>query len=137
MTTTGNNAQIVEYQSIYPRLIDISSLQLIELLAEKLPELLKLKSQNEGDEFIGDEEVTRMLKIKKATLNSLTSKRILTYYQPNKSNLFLRSDIVEYIKAHKKPSQNLINQAAEEFILEKDDSKRKRISRRDLSFEKK
>jgi predicted DNA-binding transcriptional regulator AlpA len=118
------------------RMIDITSLEFINQIAQILPNVLNLKQSNDN-EFIDDTEVTKMLGIKKATLHSMTSKRILTYYQPCKANLFKKSDILAFIESSKRPNKSEILESAESYLAEKDNKSKTtrslsgRLSRRD------
>ena len=116
------------------RMIDITSLEFINQIAQILPKVLNLK-QSDDNEFIDDTQVTQMLGIKKATLHSLTSKRILTYYQPCKANLFKKADVLAFIESSKRPNRAEITESAENYLIEKDKVKN-RISRRDTTWTK-
>lgn len=132
------NNQILESQPLlYQRVIDLNSIQLIQLIADNLPSILKENKPNIEDEFLTMEDVSKLLRVSIATLHSLTSKRKLTFYQPNKANLFKKSDVLAYIEQFKKPSKESIILEAHEFLLDKDQTKIRRVSRRDSSFTKK
>jgi excisionase family DNA binding protein len=131
------NNQNVDTQSLLnQRLFELNPIQFIQLMADNLPNILKENNKSAEDEFLTMEDVSKLLRVSIATLHGLTSKRKLTFYQPNKANLFKKSDVLAYIEQFKKPSKESINLEAHEFLLDKDQTKTNRVSRRHSSFTK-
>lgn len=69
----------------------------------KINELLELLKENNisnsNNEFLTSEEVIKLLRLNsKSTLNMLCHEKRIPYYKPAKQRLFIKSEILEWIK---------------------------------------
>lgn len=62
-----------------------------------LEELIKSQNQN-NTEFMGIEEASIFLKLKKSTLYQLVFKREIPFYKSTKKLLFKKSDLIEWVE---------------------------------------
>lgn len=78
--------------------------EVLEIVRAIKDELHERKGQGEAsDEVMLIEGACAMLGIARSTMYDYTSKRLVPFYRRGKRLLFLRSELVEYIKNGRKP----------------------------------
>ena len=93
----------------------------IKFLAEELAKHLELSTKkntiHKEDVFLSIEEVAKLLKLSKYTIYGLVHKNSICYHKRGRRLYFLKSEILEWLKAGKREDKTAIQNEVDEYLL--------------------
>jgi len=87
--------------------------QVADIVIRKMNE----EQSSERDEFLNVEEVAKLIGYKETSIYGLVKKDKIPYYKKGKL-FFLKSEIIEWLKAGKQTTSNEIKNRADQYLLE-------------------
>ncbi|MDO1514353.1 helix-turn-helix domain-containing protein [Maribacter confluentis] len=91
----------------------------IKLLAEQIVYLLKNNSnlKKEEDLFLKIEEASKLIHLSKYTIYGLVHKNSIPYHKRGRRLYFLKSEILDWLKAGKREDKTSIQNEVDEYLL--------------------